>query len=145
MKERFETFTALISKIGRNIRKIKNKQMSEYDLRSAHVSCIYYLYVNKSLTVTELAERCDEDKATISRAIEFLVRAGFLYTCDASGKRYKTPIVLSEKGKEIGKEIAEKIDGVLQKAGAGLDENERILFYRNLSLISENLERIANN
>ena len=49
MKERFETFTVLINRISRNIRKIKNQEMAEYHLRSAHVSCLYYLYTNKGL------------------------------------------------------------------------------------------------
>jgi len=45
MTERFEIFTVLINRINRNIRRIKNQEMAEYDLRSAHVSCLYYLYL----------------------------------------------------------------------------------------------------
>ena len=41
MEERFETFTVLINRISRNIRKIKNAEMAEYDLRSVHISCLY--------------------------------------------------------------------------------------------------------
>ena len=40
MKERFETFTVLINRISRNIRKIKNQEMAEYNLRSSHISCL---------------------------------------------------------------------------------------------------------
>ena len=58
MEERFETFTVLINRISRNIRKIKNQEMAEYQLRSAHVSCLYYLYLSERLTATELCERC---------------------------------------------------------------------------------------
>ena len=54
MTERFETFTVLIAKISRNIRKIKNQEMAEYDLRSSHISCLYYLYCTDKLTATEL-------------------------------------------------------------------------------------------
>ena len=72
MNERFETFTVLISRISRNIRKIKNQEMAEYGLRSAHVSCLYYIYSVKNITATELCERCEEDKATVSRAIDYL-------------------------------------------------------------------------
>ena len=68
MTERFETFTVLIAKISRNIRKIKNQEMAEYDLRSSHISCLYYLYCTDKLTATELCDRCEEDKATISRS-----------------------------------------------------------------------------
>ena len=56
MYERFETFTVLIAKISRNIRKIKIQEMAEYDLRSVHVSCLYYLYISDNITATELVE-----------------------------------------------------------------------------------------
>ena len=79
MKERFEKFTVLINKINRNIRKIKNQEMAEYGLRATHVSCLYYLYAVESLTATELCERCEEDKATISRAIDYLEENGFCF------------------------------------------------------------------
>ena len=78
MENRFETFTVLVSRISRNIRKLKNQEMSEYNLRSAHVSCLYYLYASRGLTATDLCERCDEDKATISRALEYLEAHGYL-------------------------------------------------------------------
>ena len=39
MENRFETFTVLVNRISRNIRRIKNQEMAEYDLRSAHISC----------------------------------------------------------------------------------------------------------
>ena len=98
MNERFERFTVLITKISRNIRKIKNKEMADYDLRSPHVSCLYYLYVSESLTATDLCERCEEDKATISRSIDFLEKNGYIVCQSAKAKRYKAPLVLTEKG-----------------------------------------------
>ena len=72
MQQRFETFTVLVNKISRNIRKIKNQEMSEYHLRSSHISCLYYLYLSRGLTATDLCERCGEDKATISRSLDYL-------------------------------------------------------------------------
>ena len=66
MQERFETFTVLINRISRDIRKIKNQEMADYHLRSAHVSCLYYVYSLGSVTSAELCEHCEEDKATIS-------------------------------------------------------------------------------
>ena len=72
MLDRFETFTVLIHRINRNIRKLKNQEMAAYDLRSAHISCLYYLYIHGGLTATDLCERCEEDKATVSRALDYL-------------------------------------------------------------------------
>lgn len=142
MEERFETFTILINRISRNIRKIKNQEMEEYNLRSVHVSCLYYLYTSRGATATDLCERCEEDKATISRALDYLETNGFL-TCESkSVKRYKTPLLLTEKGNEAGKKIAEKISAVLDEISGGLTEEERVAFYRSLSIISDSLEAV---
>lgn len=142
--ERFETFTVLINRISRNIRKIKNQEMAEYNLRSAHISCLYYIYRSSDITATDLCEKCEEDKATISRSLDYLEKNGFI-TCESkSTKRYKCPLVLTEKGLEVGKKIADKIDGVLNEISGSLSDDERIEFYRSLSIISESIEKIAN-
>lgn len=142
MQQRYETFTILINRISRNIRKIKNQEMAEYHLRSAHVSCLYYIYVLENATATDLCERCEEDKATISRALEYLEANGFIIR-DADAKRYKSPVLLTEKGREAGEKIANKINGVLDKISVGLTEEERVAFYRSLSIISQSLEALS--
>ena len=143
MKERFRTFTVLIAKISRNVKKIKNHEMAEYGLRSVHVTCLYYLYSAESLTATELCELCEEDKATISRGLEFLEAEGYI-TCDAKQqKRYKSHLALTARGKEVGKKIADKINLVLDEICVDLSEAEREEFYRCLSVISDNLELCA--
>ena len=76
MQERFETFTVLINRISRDIRKIKNQEMAAYHLRSIHASCLYYIYSLGSVTSAELCEHCEEDKATISRAVDYLETNG---------------------------------------------------------------------
>lgn len=144
MQERFETFTVLINRISRDIRKIKNQEMAAYHLRSIHASCLYYIYLLGSVTSAELCEHCEEDKATISRAVDHLETNGFLLR-DAGAKRYKSPLLLTEKGRDTGKRIAEKIDGVLETISHALTEEERIEFYRSLSTISRSLEAIVQN
>ena len=140
MKERFQTFTALIAKISRNIKKIKNQEMAEYGLRSVHVTCLYYLSSNSSLTATDLCDLCEEDKATISRALDFLEENGFILRDNASAKRYKSPLVLTEKGVAVGEKITEKINFVLDEICIDLSDGERDEFYRSLKIISDSLE-----
>ena len=143
VKERFETFSVLINRISRNLRKIKNQEMAEYNLRSSHVSCLYYLYSAEGLTATELCERCEEDKATISRSIDYLETNGYL-TCESkSSKRYKSPLILTEKGKAAAKAIVEKVSLVLGELNDGLTEAERAIFYRCLGIISQGLDTVA--
>ena len=43
MQERFETFTVLVNRISRSIRRIKNREMAAFGLRSVHISCLYYV------------------------------------------------------------------------------------------------------
>ncbi len=145
MQERFETFTVLINRISRNIKKIKNQEMEEYNLRSAHISCLYYIYSLNGATATDLCERCEEDKATVSRALDYLETNGYITRNVESTKRYKNPLLLTDKGFEVGKKIADKIDNVLAVISGGLTEEERVEFYRCLSIISESLETVSKN
>lgn len=143
MNQRFETFTVLIAKINRNIRKIKNQEMAEYELKSPHISCLYYLFLSEGLTASQLCERCEEDKATISRSLDYLEKNGYL-TCESKcAKRYKSPILLTAKGMEAGKKITDKVNRVLDEIGEALSEEDRISFYRSLSIICDRLETIS--
>ena len=142
MIERFETFTILINRITRNIRRIKNQEMAQYGLTGAHVSCLYYLYLSPGLTSAALCERCDEDKAAVSRALDYLEQNGFLRREDAR-KRYKSSLLLTPQGQEMGRIVAGKIDHVLEEISGTLTEQERLDFYRSLSRISSRLEQVA--
>ena len=143
MNERFETFTVLINKISRNIRKIKNQKMAEYGLRATHVSCLYYLYSVESLTATDLCERCEEDKATISRALDYLEDNGFILCESKTAKRYKSHLSLTEKGREVGKKICDTVNRVLNEVSVGLTDEQRKMFYGYLTVISDKLNEIT--
>ena len=143
MDERFETFTVLLNRINRNIRKIKNEEMKNYELRSPHISCLYYLYVSKELTAKDLCERCEEDKATISRSLDYLEKNGYLICKSESKKRYNAPFELTERGMRAGKRIADKITTVLDEISTGISDEDRAVFYRSLNVISENIDKVA--
>ena len=52
-----------------------------------------------------MTERCEEDKATISRSLDFLEENGYVYCESKNVKRYKNPLLLTEKA----------IDGIFAK------------------------------
>ena len=62
MEERFETFTVLIARISRSIKRIKADEMADFELKGPHVSCLYYLSQRDGMTAAELCERCDETR-----------------------------------------------------------------------------------
>ncbi|MDE5910750.1 MAG: MarR family transcriptional regulator [Clostridia bacterium] len=144
MIDRFNTFTTLINKISRSILKIKTKEMSKFGLKSTHVSCLYYMYKNEGkLTARQLCDICLEDKAAISRSLEYLEEHGYI-SCDAKKeKRYKSQLCLTEQGEKTGREIAEIIDNILSKSDMGLTKDEMAVFYKCLAVLSNNLESIS--
>lgn len=143
MEERFQAFTVLVSNLNRCIYKIKTEEMAEYNLKSSHVSCIYYIYRYGSLTPKELCDLCGEDKANISRALKYLEENQYLIINNDSNKKYQRPIVLTENGVKIGKHLSEKINEILSIASEGLSEEKRNIMYEGLSLINNRLNKIC--
>ena len=142
MFNRYEVFTLLVNNINRSIKKIQNEAMKEFNLKSRHVSCIYYLYKKETLTATELKEICDVDKAAISRTLEFLEENEYIKCSSQAKKRYKSEFSLTEKGIEIGKFVSSKIDEILEKSSFGLSKEKLEIFYEGLNVINENLNKM---
>ena len=143
MTDRFEAFTMLITKIKRNISRLKSEEMTEFNLKSSHVNCLYYISRRESLTATELCELCGEDKAAISRALSYLEKCK-LISCESSAaqKRYNTPLSLTAAGKAVAARLSERIARILEEASIGLDDESRRIMYESLEIISKNLEKI---
>ncbi|MDE6373767.1 MAG: MarR family transcriptional regulator [Clostridia bacterium] len=142
--DRFSKFTILVNRIVRNIHRIKSDETSKLGLKGTHVSCLYYLYRAESpLTARELCDVCDEDKAAISRAVDFLGREGYVVCESSAVKRYKSPLILTEKGIGAGRHLAERVDSILAEASDGLTDGDREIFYGSLDLISANLQKIC--
>ena len=142
MEERFEAFTVLIGRISRSIKRIKSEEMAEFQLKGPHVSCLYYLSAEDGLTAAALCERCDEDKAAVSWSLDYLEKGGYITCGSGAGRRYRTPLYLTERGRAVCRAINEKIERIVNAASQGLGEAERRSMYRALTLISGNLERI---
>ena len=139
MTERFETFTALIAGINHSIRKLKTSVMSEFDLKSTHVYCMYYLFKLGTLTAKELTELCSEDKAAISRSIKYLEERGYIVCKTEGAKRYRAPLELTEEGSRIGARIEKKIEAILSIVGSDIEESDRQTLYEQLSIINYKL------
>ena len=143
MEERFKTFTVFMTKIRRSIQRIKTEEMAEYNLKSPHVSCLYYLNQYGKMTATELCDICDEDKAAISRSVLQLEKEGYVKCSDNNKKRYRADIELTEKGRMIADGVSKKVDKILEIAGEGLSEEDRSVMYKGLAIISGNLEELC--
>ncbi len=143
MRERFKSFTLLMASINRSIRRMKAEEMAEFGLKTGHVSCLYYLYRHGALTPTELCLLCEEDKANISRSIDFLEKSGYLVSEGDAARRYKRSLALTEQGERIARDLEARINAVLANAGKGVSDEERAIMYRCLETINSNLQSIC--
>ena len=140
--ESFEAFTILIARISRSIKRIKSEEMAAFRLKGPHVTCLYYLSLNGEMTAAELCERCDEDKAAVSRSLDYLEKNGYIDCAPEANRRYKAPLRLTEKGLAVCEAIRKRIARIVDEAGAGLSGAERGAMYRALMRISGNLDNI---
>ena len=143
MEDRFKTFTVLITKLYRAIRKIKNEETEEYGLTNPHVSCLYYLYQAQKLTLTELIDICLEDKAVMSKAITYLEKIGLIICETNQKKRYKSYFELTDNGLIVAKSIVAKIENILDFASADIYNNDRSVMYKSLLSISNKLDELC--
>ncbi len=143
MHERFTQFTLLMTRINRSIRRLKTEEMKRWGLKSNHLSCLYYLYCSDSLTATELCDISGEDKAALSRTIESLENEGYIVCNTKAQKRYRSPLELTEKGKEAGKHISDTVDRVYNEASFDISDEDRVILYRCLEDICERLEKMG--
>lgn len=138
MERIFENFTITILKLNKLVQKIKNYEMQEYDLKTIHVMCVYYLSINpKGLTASELTKLTLEDKGAISRALRTLQEKGYI-TYDPN--KYNAPIQLTVEGRKLASEIGEKAEKAVKAGSYDFTDEERNAFYKELGTIAVNLE-----
>lgn len=146
MIERFENFVGIISTIYKNIEKIKKNRMKEFGLSGNHVMSLCYLAQYKDgLTAAKLCELVAVDKAAMSRTLSDLVEKGYVYYPElGSHKKYRAITALTEKGKEVAKQIDKIIVDVVGEIGSGLTDEERKTMYYALDVVSGKIENLAN-
>ena len=145
MIHRFEQFSSAISCIYKYIQKIEREEMAKYGLKGPHDQCLVALSRagEEGLTASQLCGVCDKDKAAISRAVAEMEEAGLLVRRQKDGLHYRARLVLTPKGQEAAGKVIDRIQLAVERAGAGLEEEERIVFYRVLGRIAENLHAVC--
>lgn len=138
MIKRFEMFTTLITQVYKSLQRIKNREMTEFNLKGIHTMCIFHLGRNpEGMSITALSAACEEDKAAISRTVTELTNDG--YVTAVSGHRYRTPVTLTDKGRLVADRLNEIVAEAVVAGGKGLTDEERDIFYKSLKCISDNL------
>ena len=139
---RFEQFSVSIFSITHYWNRIATEEMREHGLKGSYALYLLTLYAAQDgITAAQLCEMTQRDKADVSRAVSIFQEKGFVE--EYGGNRYRAPIKLTDKGKQVAANIRKKADSALQTAGEGLSEEMRRNMYKALEIISANLKEMS--
>jgi DNA-binding MarR family transcriptional regulator len=144
MLNRFEQFVASISCISRYIQKIERDEMARYGLKGPHAQ--YLIAMNRfpeGVTAAQLSGICEKDKAAVSRAVSELENGGLIYRAIENASGYRAMLKLTEHGRTAAVKLMHMAEIAVEKAGAGLNDEDRATFYAALNRIAGNLRQIS--
>lgn len=144
MISKYEQFSASVSCIYRDIQRIERVEMAKFGLKGPHAQCLLAMSrYPEGVTATQLCEICEKDKAAISRTLAELQQGGLVLRTERNGTRYRALLTLTEKGLEAARTVNKKAQLAVEQAGAGLNDDQREVFYSVLGLIAGNLHTIC--
>ena len=143
MIERFEQFSSAVCCLYRDMQKIERVEMEKYGLKAIHGECLLaMLRCPEGLTAARLSELCDKDKAAISRTVADLEQEEMVIRQERNGIRYRSLILLTDKGREAAVSVRQRALAAVRQAGVGLSEEKRQIFYEVTALLAKNLHTI---
>lgn len=144
MTSRFEQFSASISCIYRCIQKIERVEMAKYGLKGPHAQCLLAVsHYPEGITAARLCTVCDKDKAAISRTVAELEREGLIRRQAKEGSSYRARLLLTERGMAAAAQVEQRAKLAVEKAGEGMTDAQRVIFYEVLDLIAGHLQMIC--
>ena len=144
MISRFEQFSSSVACIYHCIQKIERVEMAKYGLKCPHAQCLIAMRYNPDgITASGLCAICDKDKAAISRTVAELEQEGLLERVMRGSVRYRAPLKLTARGQDAAARVEAQVKRAVEKAGAGMSDAHRVVFYQVLGLIAGNLQAIC--
>ncbi|MBO5128933.1 MAG: MarR family transcriptional regulator [Oscillospiraceae bacterium] len=144
MISRFEQFTLSVASLYRCIQKIERVEMAKFGLKGPHAQCLLAMHRRpEGVTSSELCTLCDKDKAAISRTVTELEREGMITRLAKNGSMYRAALKLTPRGQEAARQVDERAQFAVEKAGECLTDQERIIMYKALAMIASNLQTIC--
>ena len=141
---RFEVFTFGLSEISTSWNKIAADELKPFGLKGSYVIFLIALYKHpEGLTAANLSERCNRDKAEVSRAISAMEKKELIKRTNTTVNGYRANITLTEEGRKVTKELRDRVKLAVEKGGEGLTKEQRENFYTSLEIIGENLKKMS--
>ena len=146
MITKYEQFSSSVASLCRDIQHIERMEMAKFGLKGPHAQCLLAMSrYPEGLPAARLCELCDKDKAAISRTLSELEEAGLVRRDLSGGSRYRANLLLTDAGKAAAQAVSERAQLAVEAAGAGLNDDQRAVFYQVLNIIAGNLHTICKN
>ena len=144
MESRYELLSGSISCMYHDIQKIERVEMAKYGLKGPHAQCLLAMKKHpEGITAARLCTVCDKDKAAISRAVAELEREGLIRRQAKEGSSYRARLLLTERGMAAAAQVEQRAKLAVEKAGEGMTDAQRVIFYEVLDLIAGHLQMIC--
>ena len=144
MINRFERFSFAIAEIYRHWHKIASDEMEKYDLKGPYAVYLTTMYrYPEGITATQLSELCSKDKADVSRAMAIMEKKGLVKKESINQNLYRALIRLTDQGIEAAELVRQRAGVAVEKAGSGISDENRAIFYEVLEHIAVNLQTIS--
>lgn len=144
MISKYELFSTSVACLYRDIQKIERMEMAKFGLKGPHAQCLLVMKRHsEGVTSAQLCELCEKDKAAISRTVAELEEAGLVQRSERNGVRYRAVLRLTEKGFAAAEAVGLQATKAVEQAGAGLNDEQRAVFYSVLGIIAENLHTLC--
>lgn len=146
MITKYEQFSSSVASLCRDIQHIERMEMAKFGLKGPHAQCLLAMSrYPEGLPAARLCGLCDKDKAAISRTLSELEEAGLVRRDLSGGSRYRANLLLTDAGKAAAQAVSERAQLAVEAAGAGLNDDQRAVFYQVLNIIAGNLHTICKN
>lgn len=137
----FEKLSLGVHELYLSMHKCEAKQMQKYGLRDAYVKyLVAILHTPEGLTISQLCEICDQDKAAVSRAVSELVGREFIRRDGVN--HYRAKIKLTERGLELIKEVCNSSKQAFDEAMGDMSQDKLDTLYEAMIAASSNIHKI---
>ncbi len=137
--DRHESVGKLISIIYRQIQIYLNKELVEYGLSSGQIQVFSVLLKNEEINQDTISKILYLDKANIARAVNKLVKLGYVKRRIDPNDRRAYILSLTQKGKKIRPAIRKILKELTNTLLKGFDESERSIPLIHLNKMYQNI------
>ena len=133
----------LTTRLSRELKKLFDKKLESLSITSSMWCVLMAIIENKEITQKELSSILSIEGPTTTKIIDNLEKRGFIRRVTHETDRRSYKISLTNKGKEIKKEVLKLGDCFMKEVKSSLTEEEKKQLHYLLNKVYKNLKTIS--